>query len=230
MHISGWSKPDNRLYLGVRCLKCQTPILFALDHSEEGGQPPPAVKLVLTCSQAKCRHQADYSAAIISRFRTPWRYRSSGNYRRNRIPGACWSDRTAGTRGSNGPSGNARTSRSDGTAGTRGSDRGAGTRGSNGSPRASWRHRIARSAGGHGPAGPHRSSRAYRLARSDGAVRSLRDDRSEHHHSFRHGHADCHTQLSVGSHPRADADTHCSLKQCALYLHGRRRADRQWPQ
>jgi hypothetical protein len=71
MHISGWPKSDNRLYLGVRCLKCGIPILFALDHSEQGSQPAPAMKLVLTCSQAECRHQADYSAAAISRFRKP---------------------------------------------------------------------------------------------------------------------------------------------------------------
>jgi hypothetical protein len=43
------------------------PILFALDRSE--GPPPSARKLVLTCTLDTCRHQADYSAAAVSRFR-----------------------------------------------------------------------------------------------------------------------------------------------------------------
>jgi hypothetical protein len=57
-------------YLGVRCKKCRTPILFALDRSEgEGkGQPLLAGKLVLTCPLEKCRHQADYTGARLSRF------------------------------------------------------------------------------------------------------------------------------------------------------------------
>lgn len=57
-------------YLGVRCQKCHVPILFALDRSEGAGDgpPPPAGKLVLTCPLDKCRHQADYTAAAVSRF------------------------------------------------------------------------------------------------------------------------------------------------------------------
>jgi hypothetical protein len=59
-----------RWYLGVRCKKCGVPILFALDRSEgmEGGMPPAAGKLVLTCTLDNCRHQADYTAAAVSRF------------------------------------------------------------------------------------------------------------------------------------------------------------------
>ncbi|PYS18020.1 MAG: hypothetical protein DMG11_34015 [Acidobacteria bacterium] len=68
MHISRWPKSDARWYLGVRCQKCEAPILFALDRSEGEGEPFRAEKLVLTCSQIACRHQADYSAATVSRF------------------------------------------------------------------------------------------------------------------------------------------------------------------
>ncbi len=68
MHISRWPKVDTKWYLGVQCQKCGTPILFALDHSEGDGQPLPPGKLVLTCSLAECRHQADYSTAAVSRF------------------------------------------------------------------------------------------------------------------------------------------------------------------
>jgi hypothetical protein len=68
MHISQWSKVDTRWYLGVQCEKCRTPILFALDHSEGEGQPAPAARLLLTCPLEECRHQADYSGAIVSRF------------------------------------------------------------------------------------------------------------------------------------------------------------------
>jgi hypothetical protein len=68
MRISRWSKVDTRRYLGVHCRKCQAPILFALDHSDGEVQPAPAGKLLLTCPLAECRHQADYSTAIVSRF------------------------------------------------------------------------------------------------------------------------------------------------------------------
>ena len=59
-----------RWYLGVRCQKCHMPILFALDRSEgaKEGQPVSAGKLVLTCPLDECRHQADYTAAAVSRF------------------------------------------------------------------------------------------------------------------------------------------------------------------
>jgi len=46
------------------------PILFALDHSEGAGkhQALSAGKLVLTCPLENCRHQADYTGAVVSRF------------------------------------------------------------------------------------------------------------------------------------------------------------------
>jgi len=68
MRLSGWPKSDARWYLGVRCRKCATPILFALDHSDTETQATPAGKLFLTCSSRECRHQADYTKAAISRF------------------------------------------------------------------------------------------------------------------------------------------------------------------
>lgn len=70
MNISQWPKAEMRWYLGVRCKKCHVPILFALDRGEALGatQPPDARKLVLTCTLEKCRHQADYTAAAVSRF------------------------------------------------------------------------------------------------------------------------------------------------------------------
>lgn len=68
MRISSWSKADAAWYLGVHCGKCQSPILFALDRSESEQEFVPVAKLVLTCSQINCRHQADYSTATFSRF------------------------------------------------------------------------------------------------------------------------------------------------------------------
>jgi len=68
MRISHWPKADTKWYLGVRCQKCRTPILFALDRSDGESQPVPAAKLVLTCPLAECRHRADYSKAAVSRF------------------------------------------------------------------------------------------------------------------------------------------------------------------
>jgi hypothetical protein len=66
---SQWSKSgDTRWYLGVRCKKCRSPILFGLDRSEGTGEVAPAGKLVLTCSKPKCCHQADYSGAKVLRF------------------------------------------------------------------------------------------------------------------------------------------------------------------
>ena len=52
MRISQWSKVDTKWYLGVRCHKCETPILFALDRSGGAVEPGPTGKLVLTCSLA----------------------------------------------------------------------------------------------------------------------------------------------------------------------------------
>jgi hypothetical protein len=71
MRIVQWSKVDERWYLGVRCRKCGTPILFALDHSEGEANPAPAGKLMLTCSRAECGHMADYTRAKVSRFQKP---------------------------------------------------------------------------------------------------------------------------------------------------------------
>jgi hypothetical protein len=68
MRISHWPKTDSKWYLGVHCRKCNTPILFALDHSDGAIQPAPSRTLLLTCSVAGCRHQADYSTATVSRF------------------------------------------------------------------------------------------------------------------------------------------------------------------
>ncbi|PYS36941.1 MAG: hypothetical protein DMG14_22945 [Acidobacteria bacterium] len=68
MRISQWPKVNTKWYLGVQCLKCRTPILFALDHGEGIGQPPRTGRLVLTCPLADCGHQADYSTAAVSRF------------------------------------------------------------------------------------------------------------------------------------------------------------------
>ena len=68
MYIPPRSKVDTKWYLGVRCQKCQAPILFALDHSDGEVQPVPAGKLLLTCPLAECRHQADYSTATVARF------------------------------------------------------------------------------------------------------------------------------------------------------------------
>ena len=71
MRITRWPKADSNWYLGVRCRKCQTAILFALDHSTGETEPPPAGKLFLTCSSAECGHRADYSKATVSRFQKP---------------------------------------------------------------------------------------------------------------------------------------------------------------
>jgi len=68
VRISGWSKTEAAWYLGVHCGKCNSPILFAQDRSESEQEFVPVAKLVLTCSQINCRHQADYSAATFSRF------------------------------------------------------------------------------------------------------------------------------------------------------------------
>jgi hypothetical protein len=68
VRISGWPKTDAAWYLGVYCGKCNAPILFALDRSENDQPFVPVAKLVLTCSQTDCRQQADYSAATFSRF------------------------------------------------------------------------------------------------------------------------------------------------------------------
>src|SRR5262245_33250073 len=71
MNISRSTRfPEVRWYLGVRCKKCRTPILFALDYSGQHGGPatPLPGKLVLTCSVEQCRHRADYSGVPIGKF------------------------------------------------------------------------------------------------------------------------------------------------------------------
>lgn len=68
MLITRRARVDTRWYLGVRCTKCDVPILFALDHSERDTQPKTPGKLLLTCPGTECRHQADYSRAAVSRF------------------------------------------------------------------------------------------------------------------------------------------------------------------
>jgi len=78
VHISKWPKADTNWYLGVRCRKCRTPILFALDRSEGGQQFTPLAKLVLTCSQAMCGYQADYSMARVSRFQKTGQAQKAG--------------------------------------------------------------------------------------------------------------------------------------------------------
>ena len=60
---------DDRLYLGVLCQDCASPILFSLDRSEGNGPMSRSVKLVLTCGKAECGMRADYSGAVVSRFR-----------------------------------------------------------------------------------------------------------------------------------------------------------------
>jgi hypothetical protein len=65
------AKPDAQWYLGVSCRKCQLPILFALDRTDGEGQPVVTWKLVLTCTVDNCKHQADYTAAAVSRFQKP---------------------------------------------------------------------------------------------------------------------------------------------------------------
>ena len=60
---------DDRLYLGVLCEHCASPILFSLDRSEGNGPMSGPVKLVLTCAKTECARRADYSDAMVSRFR-----------------------------------------------------------------------------------------------------------------------------------------------------------------
>ena len=73
MKISRWSKIDTRWYLAVRCVKCESPIFFALDYGDgvEDRNSPPPEKLVLTCTLASCGHKADYTSAAIMRLQKP---------------------------------------------------------------------------------------------------------------------------------------------------------------
>jgi hypothetical protein len=69
MNLSRWGKgADLRWYLGVRCKKCVSPILFALEPVGLETVQPQAGKLVLTCSKDDCRHQADYTSLPVLRF------------------------------------------------------------------------------------------------------------------------------------------------------------------
>jgi hypothetical protein len=70
VNVSSWPKADKQWYLGVRCRRCRVPILFAIDRSGGSGkaQAPSAGRLVLTCTLETCRHRADYTTAVVSRF------------------------------------------------------------------------------------------------------------------------------------------------------------------
>jgi len=59
---------DTQWYLGVKCAKCKTPILFAVDRGDGSGQVAPMGRLVLTCSSATCRAKGDYTTTEVSRF------------------------------------------------------------------------------------------------------------------------------------------------------------------
>jgi len=60
-------KADVR-YFGVRCQRCGSPILFAIDRRDgkDGSPYKPVDKLVLTCHQATCKHQGNYTASVVS--------------------------------------------------------------------------------------------------------------------------------------------------------------------
>jgi hypothetical protein len=64
-----WSRTTQRWYLAVHCRKCQSPIPFAVDHSEggQGAQTAPAAMLVLTCTIDECKDRADYTGAVVLR-------------------------------------------------------------------------------------------------------------------------------------------------------------------
>jgi len=85
MRFAQLAKVDDRWYLGVHCLKCRAPILFALDHSDRAVEPARAGKLLLTCSGAECSYRADYTRAKVSRFRKPQpeRNEKDGSHRGN---------------------------------------------------------------------------------------------------------------------------------------------------
>ena len=61
-------KTDTRWYQAVRCERCGSPILFAIDHTEGERENPPAAKLVLTCAGETCGHRGDYTAAAVLRY------------------------------------------------------------------------------------------------------------------------------------------------------------------
>jgi len=65
------SRTGPRPYLAVLCEKCQLPILFALDRSDESTdfQLHGAGRLVLTCTVANCRHRADYTMTAVFRLK-----------------------------------------------------------------------------------------------------------------------------------------------------------------
>jgi hypothetical protein len=68
IRITQWSTVNAKWYLGVRCHKCGSPILFALDRSGAESGPAPARRLVLTCAPAGCRHQTDCTTPPVARF------------------------------------------------------------------------------------------------------------------------------------------------------------------
>ena len=71
--FSRWHHSEPRWYLGVRCNRCQSPILFALDHMDEADDSPKptTARLVLTCTHEGCGHKADYTAADVLRILRP---------------------------------------------------------------------------------------------------------------------------------------------------------------
>jgi hypothetical protein len=68
MRISHWSKVDTRWYLGVLAGNAKRQFYLLSTRATGEVRPSPAGKLLLTCPPAECRHQADYSAATVSRF------------------------------------------------------------------------------------------------------------------------------------------------------------------
>lgn len=62
-------KTDTRMYFGVVCHKCRSPILFGVDRSSGSGPIRPAAVLTLTCSETACGWRDDYAAAPVARYR-----------------------------------------------------------------------------------------------------------------------------------------------------------------
>jgi hypothetical protein len=58
---------DTTRYVGVRCEKCDRPILFGIERTSRTGAHA-AARLLLTCAEPSCRHRADYAEDRVSRF------------------------------------------------------------------------------------------------------------------------------------------------------------------
>ena len=61
--------PDPRWYLGVYCSQCGAPVVFGVDHTGGGSPVTPVERLLLTCADSQCRHQAEYGKATVTLFR-----------------------------------------------------------------------------------------------------------------------------------------------------------------